>query len=76
MLVLLVFAEVARNDEEHGPRPARSELGESSAHVVRHQIGAIDLAHPLGHRLECLGHVVVGVPARSLAHAFGDDEER
>ena len=62
MLVGVVLAEVARNDEEHRPRPARSKVGEGPAHVVRDELGAVDLAHPLGDRLECLCHVVVGVP--------------
>ena len=76
MLVFLVFAEVARNDEQHGAGPARSEMGESSADIIRHELGAVDLPHPLGDRLERLGHVEVRVPATALAHAFRDDQER
>jgi hypothetical protein len=76
MLVGVVLAEVARNDEQDRARPARSEMGEGPAHVVRDQLGAVDLAHPLGDGLERLGHVVMGVAGAPLAHALGDDEDR
>src|SRR5437870_11168270 len=51
-------------------------VGEGPAHAVRVELDVVDLAYPLADRLECLGHVVVGVPRGALADALGDDQDR
>ena len=76
VLRLVVLAEIARQEQQDGPGAARAELGEGAPEVVGHEVGAVDLAHPLRHGLEGLGHVEVGVPARALPHALRDDEKR
>jgi hypothetical protein len=76
VLGLVVLAEVAGDDEEHRPGSAGPEMGEGAPRVVRHEIGAVHLAHPLGDGLESLRHVVMGVAAGADADALGDDEQR
>ena len=76
MLVGVVLAEIARDDEEHGTRPPRAKLGEGATQVVGDEVRAIHLAHPFGDGSESLGHVVVRVPAGALPHALGNHEER
>ena len=65
MLVLVVLAQIARDQQQHRAGPPGAQVREGAAHVLGDEVGAVDLAHPLGDRLERLGHVEVGVAARA-----------
>src|SRR5215510_8295657 len=51
---LVVLAEVARNDEQDRAGPAGAKLREGAAGEVGDQFRAVDLADPLGDRLQGL----------------------